>query len=97
VLIFFKVTISYVLGQSDVSLGTHMTRLTAKALMYLVLTSSNATASYNAAMHAQNSSNASSSSASTPTSSSMASVTSINLLRQTPAKSALRRAAIGMY
>ena len=76
-------------GEKDLALGTNLTRLTAKALMYLVLTTSK-TSHQHHNIHISNSASNSneSSSVATPTSNS-------SMVKSTPtAKSALRRAAI---
>ena len=78
-------------GESEVALGAQMVRLTAKALMYLVLTSSKSVMN-SVSTNPQAASN-SNSSVSTPTS-----TTSAGALGKAPpaAKSALRRAAIDL-
>ena len=81
-------------GEADLALGTHLTRLTAKALMFLVLTTSTSRAQSVTAQMTQNSnvSSAESTSVNTPTS-----TASTATLKITPtAKTALRRAAIDL-
>ena len=85
-------------GEAELALGTHLTRLTAKALMFLVLTTSTSRAqSVTAAMaHNSHANSADSTSVNTPTSGTGS--TNSSILRNTAptAKTALRRAAIDL-